>query len=287
MVTLKISEIRNGNMNKIYLLDTDKDKFIIRTSDFNNHFECSALELLKQYNFKCPKIITHFELDNKFIMLYKYLEGDNPKEFNKRFFELLAKLLKRLHSIPQNFTKEDYSSNEESQSKLKEYYDKAIKTKYIKEDQEFIRGIYEEVSSLDLDSLDKSLIHSDIKKENMIQDKDELYLIDFGNCYVGSRIIDIIRVIMWFFIKNNNYDYESMKLFIDTYFDNNKITDKEKNATDKLLIYCILYNLLKDVSLNKDHILTDEYIENNSLNWLVALKEKEKMKKIGSLIKNA
>ena len=166
---MKISEIRNGNMNEIYLLDMDQDKFIIRTSSFDNHFECSALELLKEFDFSCPKIITNFELNNKFIMLYKYLEGDNPKKFDKKFFIKLAVLLKRLHSIPQSFNRDEYISNEENHKKLQEYYSKAIKTKYLENDKDLINRKYKDVSDLDLDSLDKCLIHSDIKKENMIQ----------------------------------------------------------------------------------------------------------------------
>jgi len=154
-------------------------------------------------------------------------------------------------------------------------------------DLDYITEIYAEVSKLNLDKFDKCLIHSDVKKENIIQNNEKLFLIDFGNCYIGSRLIDIIRVIMWFFIKDENYDYNKIKVFIDTYFKDNNLTVIERENINDLIQYCLLYNLLKDISLNEDKILVFEYIENNSLKWLNALKDREKILKIGELIKNA
>ena len=284
---MKISEINNGNMNKIYILEIDKHKYIIRTSNFDNEFECKVLDLLSMYDYNCPKIITNFEINKKYIMLYEYIEGDNPTNFNNDFYITLAKLLKKLHSVNNDFTNEDYSLNEESQQRLYNYYNKALKSKYLINESQFLTEKYNDISTLDLNIFDKCIIHSDLKKENMIQNNKELYLIDFGNCYVGSRLIDINRVIMWFFIQNNNYDYDQIELFINSYFDNNGLTDIEKENIDCLLNYCLLYNLLKDVALNEDGILKTEYIENNSMNWLKALKDKEKILKIGGLIKNA
>lgn len=284
---MKISEIKNGNINKIYLVEMKENKYIIRTSDFDNSFECSVLDLLKKYDYSCPKIITNFQVENKYIMIYKFIDGDTPSLFNNDFFITLAQLLKKLHNINTNFKTEDYSLNVESQDKIKKYYVKAKKSRYILSNLDFINELYCEIAELDLDKFEKCLVHSDIKRENMIQDGDKLFLIDFGNCYIGSRLIDIIRVIMWFFIKDENYDYKQIKLFINSYFKDNNLTLLEKEKIDDLIKYCILYNLLKDISLYEDKMLTSEYIENNSLKWLKALKNKEKIFKIGELIKNA
>ena len=57
---MKIEEIKNGNMNEVYLLTTDEDKYIVRTSDFDNSFECKVLKILEKHSFNCPKIITNF-----------------------------------------------------------------------------------------------------------------------------------------------------------------------------------------------------------------------------------
>ena len=76
-------------------------------------------------------------------------------------------------------------------------------------------------------------------------------------------------------------------IFINSYFDQKRMTNQEKEYINDLLIYCILYNLLKDICLYEEKVLSAEYIENNSINWLKALYEKEKVLKIGELIKNA
>jgi len=262
---MKISEIKNGNMNKVYLLEIEGNKYIIRTSDFDNSFECKVLDLLKKNNLNCPKIITNFKVDNKYIIIYKYLEGNNPVIFDDDFYIELAKGLKELHSITHNFITTDYIHNEENKKKLANYYKNAIESKYISRDKKIIDETYSEVSSLNLDELDKCIIHSDIKKENLIQNKKDIYLIDFGNCYIGSRLIDVIRVIMWFFINKENYDYRRIELFINEYFKNNKPNQVEKNNIDKLFIYCILYNLLKDISLNKDSFATVNLKTNNKV----------------------
>ena len=284
---VKINEIRNGNMNKVYLLDTEKEKYIIRTSDFDNNFECKVLKLLLKYKYKCPSIVTNFELDGKYIIIYRYLEGDNPAIFDDHFFIKLAQLLKQLHSFNYYFEDGDYLANEESQDKLLNYYARALKSRYLFKDRKMITELYESISKLDFDMFDKCIIHSDIKKENMIQNNGDLFLIDFGNCYVGTRLIDVIRVIMWFFIKDGYYDYNMIKLFANEYFNKKPITDLEKSCFDDLMIYCILYNLLKDISLYEDNILTKDYIENNSIKWLKSLKERDKILKIGELIRNA
>lgn len=284
---MKINEIKNGNMNKVYLLENDCDKYIIRSSNFDNSFECKVLRLLSKNDFSCPSIITNFRLKDKYIMLYKYLDGNNPYVFDDAFFINLSQLLKQLHSFDHNFKYDDYSTNEENKDKFLKYYNIALKSKYLSNHKKLIYKLYNDTSKVDFDKLDKCIIHSDIKKENLVQNQEKLFLIDFGNCYVGSRLIDIIRVIMWFFIKNQDYNYNRIMIFINSYFDQKRMTNQEKEYINDLLIYCILYNLLKDICLYEEKVLSAEYIENNSINWLKALYEKEKVLKIGELIKNA
>ena len=232
---MEISEIKNGNMNKVYLLNIKKNKYIIRTSDFDNSFECKVLNLLEKEDFNSPKIITSFKLENKNIMIYRYLEGSNPQEFNDWFFVNIAKILNQLHSIDYQELYQYSLQNEENLMKLSEYYNKAIESNYLTGEKDLIDELYQRVLKMDFISLDKCIIHSDIKKENMIQNNQELYLIDFGNCYIGTRLVDIIRVIMWFFIKNNNYDYDQITLFVNEYFKYNPIKDIEVSLVNDLL----------------------------------------------------
>lgn len=273
--------------NKIFYI-IDDNKYIIRLSNFDNSFECKILKLLDKYDINSPKLLTDFRLDTKNIMICKYVDGENPTVYNELFFEKLADLLKKLHFIQCRYELSDYTKNEETLNKLRDYYDVSINSKYLKNETEFISKKYKEIEKLNLNSLPKNIVHSDIKKENLLVNNNEMYLIDFGNVYIGNRLIDLIRVIMWFFIKNNNYDFDAIEKFIFHYFKNGpKLLEMEKSSVIMLIKYCILYNLLKDIYLYEKNILNSAYIVNNSLIWLDALKNEENLIKIGEVFKNA
>ena len=284
---MKIKEIKNGNINKVYILKNSHNSFIIRTSNFTNTFECKVLKLLNDYHFASPHFITNFIANDNNIVIYDYIDGKNPKKINNIFLINLATTLKKLHLINCDFEQIEYDYNEENEKKLKEYYKDTLKSKFLSNDREFINYLYNDVQNINFDNLNKCLIHSDIKRENVVVQDNRIFLIDFGNAYIGSRLIDIIRVIMWFFIKDKNYNYEKIYIFINTYFTNNNITNEEKDIFSKLLKYCLLYNLLKDISLYNKGILEKKYIKKNTLKWLEALKDENRLLKIEEMIKNA
>jgi len=285
---MKISKINNGNMNNVFILELDDNKYIIRMSEFDNDFECKILKLLEEHNIDSPRLLTNFKLGSRNIIICKYIEGENPTIYNELFFEKLANSLRKLHSIQCKYEPTEYANNEETLNKLKEYYNLSITSKYLKDETKFINKKYKEIEKLNLKSLPKNIIHSDIKKENLLVHDNEVFLIDFGNVYVGNRLIDLIRVIMWFFIKNNNYDFDSIEKFVLQYFkENSNLLEIEKSNVTILIKYCILYNLLKDVYLYENNILNSNYIENNSLIWLDALKNEKRLIKIGEAFKNA
>lgn len=284
---MKIEEINNGNLNKVYILYFDSKKYIMRVSQFNNDFECSVLNYLKESDLHIPVINTNFIFKDKYIMIYKYIEGSNPTNFNELFFKKLIYQLKKLHDVDVNLVNEN--TNYESLNKLEYYYNLSINSEYLKNDSKFISDLFISIkNNLKLEKLPQCIIHSDIKKENIIINKNGVYLIDFGNCYVGSRMIDIIRIFMWFFIKDENYDFDKMKMIIQSYFDiDNKITDVEIFNLELLLKFCLIYNLLKDISLFEKNMLKKEYIEKSSLKWLKALKDKKNLAKVLGVLKNA
>ena len=275
-------------MNNVFELELDNNKYIIRMSEFDNDFECKILKLLEKYNIYSPRLLTNFKLGSKNIMICKYIDGENPIIYNELFFEKLAISLGKLHSIQCKYESTEYSNNEETLGKLKEYYDLSVTSRYLKDEKNFISKKYKEIEKLNLNSLPKNIIHSDIKKENLLVNDNGVYLIDFGNVYVGNRLIDLIRVIMWFFIKYNNYDFDSIEKFILRYFkETHNLLKIEKSNVIALIKYCILYNLLKDIYLYENNILNSNYIENNSLRWLDALKNEKELIKISEVFKNA
>lgn len=285
---MKLIEIKNGNLNNVFKLETSNKDYIIRFSNFDNKFESVILKILEKYQINAPRLKARFTIDGKFIMICDYIDGDNPINYNFDFFQKLIIEIMKLHNIEINnlIIKND---NFESFDKLKEYYNVSINSKFLIRERDFINDIMSLVlRNLKLDLLPQSLIHSDIKRENLLIDEEKVYLIDFGNCYFGSRLIEIIRLYMWFFIRENNYDINMMKKIKNLYFDeNNPITNIEIENIELLLIFCLLYNLLKDIYLYEIKLLPEKYILKNSLKWLEVLKNKEKLSKIMEVFNDA
>ena len=285
---MKLIEIKNGNLNNVFKLETTNKDYIIRFSNFDNKFESVILKILEKYKINAPRLKTRFIIDGKYIMICDYINGDNPINYDFNFFQKLIIEIKKLHNIEINnlLIKND---NFESFDKLKEYYNVSINSKFLIRECDFINDIMSLIlRNLKLDILPQSLIHSDIKRENLLIDEEKVYLIDFGNCYFGSRLIEIIRLYMWFFIRENNYDINMMKKIKNLYFDeNNPITKIEIENIELLLIFCLLYNLLKDIYLYEIKLLPEKYILKNSLKWLEVLKNKEELSKIMEVFNDA
>ena len=284
---MNCEEICNGNLNKVFKMNLNDKSYIIRISKFDNTFETEILKILEKNHMNTPRVKASFVFEKNFSMICDYIEGKNPDIFDESFYKNLSLELKKLHNIKVPINMKNV--NFESLEKLKTYYKVSINSKYLKEDLNLVDRLFNEVNNhLNLDILPKCIVHSDIKKENIIVSNDDVHLIDFGNCYIGNRFIDIIRILMWFFIKDDNYDVDKMKIIIENYFDvNSKMTNLEKNNLKLLLKFCLLYNLLKDIYLFEKRILKKDYIETNSLKWLEILNDERKLEIVLGVLKNA
>lgn len=281
---MKVKELKNGNLNNVYLLSNNQKEYIIRESIFDNSFESNVLRLLNENTFNCPEIITNFKTDSKYIMICKYIIGENPKNIDKKHIIELGKMLNQLHSISYSFTTNDYKSNEETIEKMLFYFQNIKENKLIRNDISFLYKSLKEIKGIDLTLFPKSIVHSDIKKENMLINGNKVYLIDFGNCYIGCKFIDIIRVIMWLFVKENNINENNITYFLKSYAYIEKV---EKDNFIILLKFCLLYNLFKDIYLYQQKLLPLTYIKNNTIIWLKLLKDDNKIHDLERVIKNA
>lgn len=282
----KIEKIQNGNLNDVYKLTLNNKNYIIRTTKFNNEFEVKVLMLLKKYNLNVPNLIQTFSYDSSNIMILNYIEGSEPQELTVIFVERLARLLKKLHKIPISELEYNNNYNYESLEMLIKYYDDIEKSKYMLNKNDLINSIISELKEFQIDELPKSIIHSDIKKENMLVDDNQVYLIDFGNSYIGSKLIDLIRVIMWFFLKNDNYDLKLIEHFLNNYFKDNKISEFELKSVKPLLRFCLCYNLVKDIYLYENNYLSESYIVNNDEKWYKILENNNLLDKLEEVFYN-
>lgn len=287
MNELKVMRLGNSNINNVYKISFENRDYVLRISNYDNRFESAVLKQLKTENINCPNIIETFSTDNKYIIICDYINGQCPEEIDMLTMEKLILEVKKLHKIKFKYENGE-NINCENIDKLKEYYNVAIESEYLNKDKDFISDCIRRVDDkLRLDTLSTNIVHSDIKPENIMVDDNEVYLIDFGNAYIGNRLIDIIRIVMWFFMRYDNYDLEKIQKVINMYFNNNdKLTTEELNSIDELLKFCLLYNLLKDIYLFENNVLKKEYIESCSLKWLEALKNNEELENIVGVFKN-
>ncbi len=287
MNELKVMRLGNSNINNVYKISFENRDYVLRISNYDNRFESAVLKQLKTENINCPNIIETFSTDNKYIIICDYINGQCPEEIDMLTMEKLILEVKKLHKIKFKYENGE-NINCENIDKLKEYYNVAIESEYLNKDKDFISDCIRRVDDkLRLDTLSTNIVHSDIKPENIMVDDNEVYLIDFGNAYIGNRLIDIIRIVMWFFMRYDNYDLEKIQKVINMYFNNNdKLTTEELDSIDELLKFCLLYNLLKDIYLFENNVLKKEYIESCSLKWLEALKNNEELENIVGVFKN-
>lgn len=286
MNELRIVSLGNNNINSVYKLTFNNNDYVLRISKYNNVFESKVLERLKEENINCPTIRENFFLDDQYIMICDHINGCCPKQIDTITIEKLLFEVKKLHSVKFECTSSE-NTNCENVDKLKEYYKVAMNSIYLSKEKEFISECIKGIEdSLNFKELPTCIVHSDIKNENIIVNENNLYLIDFGNSYIGNRLIDIMRVIMWFFIRYDNYDLKKIRKVVNKYFDeNNKMTPEELYNIDKLLEFCLLYNLIKDIYLFENGALKREYIESCSLKWLETLKDNKKLENILEVFK--
>ena len=130
-------------------------------------------------------------------------------------------------------------------------------------------------------------LHSDIKKENVLVNNNIVYIIDFGNSYIGNRLIDLVRIIMWFFLKENDFNIDEIENSFKVYFENNHLIDLEYNNLSKIIKFCVIYNLIKDVYLFEKGFLSENYVVKNDTKWLNALENEQLLEKVKEALNNA
>lgn len=190
---MNLEEIKNGNLNKVLKMKLNNKLYIIRSSDFDNIFESNILKILEKCKLNSPRLKTNFIFENKYIMVCDYIKGDNPVDYDYNFFEKLMFEVKKLHNTKIEHIKYN-NDNDENIENLKMYYNDCINSKFLREDKDFLSEVLSQIDeNLQFNQLSRVLIHSDIKKENVLVNDKEVYLIDFEIVILVTELLILLE----------------------------------------------------------------------------------------------
>ena len=214
---VKIEEFKplenQGHSNIIYLIKTQKQKYLIRkfqiTLDRKKEFSIQKKAFLK--NIAAEPLL--LDIENG-LMITAYLEGKQQTKLNQHELKKLALLLKKLHKIKvpqkQNNFKENFTFKE-----------KKIKKAFIlleKEPKEYALG------------------HNDLHAKNIIFSKNSIKLIDWEYARYSDIYFDLVSIIIEY--KLNRKDSAT---FLRSYFERKEVNYKKIKAFT--LIYKELWRL--------------------------------------------
>lgn len=127
-----IRKIENGNLNDVYVLAINNNKFIIRSSKNANNFEVEVLRKLNKYDLQVPILLSDLIYNERYITVLQYIEGEEPKKLNYNQLENLANLIKKIHHIPINDLENNKNQPVESLDVLMQYFEKIKNSFYLK-----------------------------------------------------------------------------------------------------------------------------------------------------------
>ena len=194
-----------GYCNENYLVVADRVKYIVRKllrDDIDRAFEWRVHNLAFKVNITAEPL--DFDIENKF-MAFEFLDGNHKNTLDKNELKILAKTLRKLHSI-----RIDAKHIELNISNRREEVLKAFQTidKYPKE---------------------YVLCHNDLNPQNIFFSND-IKLIDWEYAGVNDRYFDLACVCVEFKLNDKMQD-----VFLNSYF------EEKEFVLEKLEAYKTIY----------------------------------------------
>jgi homoserine kinase type II len=254
IIPLEIKKIEKGVINSNYFVRTLEKNYLFKIYNLRNvkevEFELGILEVLKENSFPCPRIVKnknkmlfcHF--NEKPCVLLEYIEGGAPKNLDRDIMNNIGEKVGSLHKLLINYEQKierptwepgdikKYIANESDNIKKKDFQDA----------EKFVKIIQEEFEKLNLpDGLPQGMTHQDIKPENVIVDeKGELSIIDFNDCYRGVLLYDIMTSIIWTCFEKKEANTVLIKEYIRGYERERRLSDLEKRYWIEALKFRLL-----------------------------------------------
>lgn len=214
---LEVSEIEknlDSTEGNVYILKTSKCKYIIKVySELSKVNSMTKLHTDLSEILYVPKIIKtvdgkmYVEFDEKYFIIYSYLEGiqistyfKEYKNYDINIIKALAKELRKMHDATVN----------------KELYLEKIK---------FANNLTR-----------KSVLHFDLTKDNIFVNNEKVGFIDFDDAKYGDSVCDIAILLCFLFIsKSKGVDKRGAKIFLDSYYNEieKELKEEELNYIEK------------------------------------------------------
>ena len=248
---IKITNIEknlDSTDGNVYIIKTNKEKYVVKVYDDINHVK-SMVKLhtyLINNNFMIPKIIKtknkdeYLEIDNKIIVMYSFLEGIQIDNID-RTSEIIKKVAKE----------------------IRRFHDTTKDNDFLLKDVPFIKNGNDRLSAL----------HFDLTKSNIFYNEGKIGFIDFDDAKYGPSVCDVgIAIALLFISKKRGIDNEGVKIFIDTYYSNDKeLKEKElpkiKECATKWIDYVLdgheFDTSTKESFEIKKELLKDKFLKQN------------------------
>ena len=226
VVIIKNIESTDGN---VYNINAKQGKYILKVYNDELHSRVmgNLLDELNKKNFYVPHVLEnkgkkkYTKVNNKFYMIYSFLEGEPLKKLTPISSDISIKLADELRRFHDECTNLDN-----------------IKLKRI--------NFFES-------NLRKSILHFDLTKGNIFYNKntEKIGFIDFDDAKYGETIIDIaILIANLYFSKTKQTNFDGIKIFLNEYYKNDDELKKTeirliKSAAEKWIDYVLNRNIFE------------------------------------------
>jgi homoserine kinase type II len=263
----EVTTLHNGLQTPKLLFRTKKGDFVVSKYTLNNpknplsksvsslQYEIDFLEQLKTLPIPHYVRSAHGKCIEKYgqhwITVDKFVSGTHPKKFTKRMVYQLGKFLGEFHQKGRSFRqvcksrRRFYDLRATIVRKMAVYANKQGN----KQLQAVVNEIRNGVERTRLpQGLPQGIVHVDIKPDNELFNGEKLRaVLDFGNMYQDTLLIDVGKVIMWNCVRNKKIDKELVTAFLKGYEEKRRFTVAERRQLKNSVLFAIYSHIWVDL----------------------------------------
>ena len=285
----KPSRVSGGFTHKMYKVETDKDTYIVKLLNPNIMKRPTALgnyeksdkfeELFKDNNIEAVYSLVFNNkkmqlIDDQYFYVYKWYDGVALKDNDIKNIhcEKIGKQLALIHNI----TLKEENWIEEKKNINWKYYIELAKEK----SSPIYDMLFDKIDLLNVsmnkgnEVFDKlpnyiAVCHNDMDSKNVLWKDDEFKLIDLECLGYSNPYLELLTLALcWSGYETCNINFELLKTFIDSYFENSKL-NRLINWEDLYLFKSFIESYFKYSKLSRDINWEVLYYANNGrLEWL-------------------